>query len=313
MTCTGAVRSNAATLDDVIAEIAATRVTERGETRADDRVVRGRDGGPQARGLLLVATRRPRARRGAGAAAAALRHRRLGRRRQVDADRAAALRREVAARPTRSPTASSTSRGSPTACAPSASRASRSTSPTATSRRRGGGSSSPTPRATRSTRATWSPAPRPPTSRSCSSTRARACSPRAAATRRSPGCSASRGSCWPSTRWTSSTTTPTPSARSAPTSAPGPRGWRSRRSPASRSRALKGDNVVERSEAMDWYRGPTLLEFLESGAGGGRVADGPLRLPVQYVIRAGEQRAYAGQLAGGTCAWATRSSCCRAA
>jgi sulfate adenylyltransferase subunit 2 len=38
MTCTGAVRSRAATLDEVIAEIAATRVTERGETRADDRV-----------------------------------------------------------------------------------------------------------------------------------------------------------------------------------------------------------------------------------------------------------------------------------
>jgi sulfate adenylyltransferase subunit 2 len=38
MSCTGAVRSTAVTLDDVIAEIAATRVTERGETRADDRV-----------------------------------------------------------------------------------------------------------------------------------------------------------------------------------------------------------------------------------------------------------------------------------
>ena len=38
MTCTGAVRSSAASLDDVIAEIAATRITERGETRADDRV-----------------------------------------------------------------------------------------------------------------------------------------------------------------------------------------------------------------------------------------------------------------------------------
>jgi sulfate adenylyltransferase subunit 2 len=37
MTCTGAVRSEASTLDDVIAEIAATRITERGETRADDR------------------------------------------------------------------------------------------------------------------------------------------------------------------------------------------------------------------------------------------------------------------------------------
>ena len=38
MSCTGAVRSEAATLDAVVAEIAATRITERGETRADDRV-----------------------------------------------------------------------------------------------------------------------------------------------------------------------------------------------------------------------------------------------------------------------------------
>jgi sulfate adenylyltransferase subunit 2 len=38
MSCTGAVRSTAATLEDVVAEIAATRITERGETRADDRI-----------------------------------------------------------------------------------------------------------------------------------------------------------------------------------------------------------------------------------------------------------------------------------
>jgi sulfate adenylyltransferase subunit 2 len=38
MTCTGAVRSQATTLEAVVAEIAATRITERGETRADDRV-----------------------------------------------------------------------------------------------------------------------------------------------------------------------------------------------------------------------------------------------------------------------------------
>ncbi len=37
VTCTGAVESSAATVDDVIAEVAATRVTERGATRADDR------------------------------------------------------------------------------------------------------------------------------------------------------------------------------------------------------------------------------------------------------------------------------------
>lgn len=35
--CTGAVKSSAVTLDEVIEEIAATRITERGQTRADDR------------------------------------------------------------------------------------------------------------------------------------------------------------------------------------------------------------------------------------------------------------------------------------
>jgi sulfate adenylyltransferase subunit 2 len=38
MSCTGGVRSQAATLVEVVTEIAATRITERGETRADDRV-----------------------------------------------------------------------------------------------------------------------------------------------------------------------------------------------------------------------------------------------------------------------------------
>jgi sulfate adenylyltransferase subunit 2 len=38
MSCTGGVRSRARTLPEVVAEIASTRVTERGQTRADDRV-----------------------------------------------------------------------------------------------------------------------------------------------------------------------------------------------------------------------------------------------------------------------------------
>jgi sulfate adenylyltransferase subunit 2 len=38
MSCTGAVRSSATGLGEVVAEIAATQITERGETRADDRV-----------------------------------------------------------------------------------------------------------------------------------------------------------------------------------------------------------------------------------------------------------------------------------
>ncbi|MEI9934932.1 MAG: sulfate adenylyltransferase subunit CysD [Ferruginibacter sp.] len=38
MTCTAAVESNAATIDDIITEIIATKTSERGETRIDDRV-----------------------------------------------------------------------------------------------------------------------------------------------------------------------------------------------------------------------------------------------------------------------------------
>ncbi|HEU4634247.1 MAG TPA: sulfate adenylyltransferase subunit CysD [Flavisolibacter sp.] len=38
MTCTAAVESRAATLDEIIAEISATRISERGETRIDDKI-----------------------------------------------------------------------------------------------------------------------------------------------------------------------------------------------------------------------------------------------------------------------------------
>jgi sulfate adenylyltransferase subunit 2 len=38
MSCTGAVASTAVELEDVVAEIAATKITERGETRADDKI-----------------------------------------------------------------------------------------------------------------------------------------------------------------------------------------------------------------------------------------------------------------------------------
>jgi sulfate adenylyltransferase subunit 2 len=37
-TCTGAVESHADTIEKVIAEVAASRITERGATRADDRI-----------------------------------------------------------------------------------------------------------------------------------------------------------------------------------------------------------------------------------------------------------------------------------
>ncbi|WP_406196046.1 GTP-binding protein [Streptomyces sp. NBC_01017] len=63
--------------------------------------------------------------------------------------------------------------------------------------------------------------------------------------------------------------------------------------------ALVGDNVVDRSAHMDWYGGPALLEVLENVPVGTEPADAPARFPVQYVIRHGEARYYAGQLASG--------------
>src|SRR3954452_5760927 len=67
--------------------------------------------------------------------------------------------------------------------------------------------------------------------------------------------------------------------------------------------ALNGDNVVEPGQA-DWYEGPPLLEHLESVDVGSELGGGPLRLPVQWVIRPEDggrgARRYAGQVAGGT-------------
>src|SRR5918992_2961464 len=67
--------------------------------------------------------------------------------------------------------------------------------------------------------------------------------------------------------------------------------------------ALNGDNVVERGEAS-WYDGPRLLESLESVDVAADRGAGPLRLPVQWVIRPADgargERRYAGQVSGGT-------------
>jgi sulfate adenylyltransferase large subunit len=65
--------------------------------------------------------------------------------------------------------------------------------------------------------------------------------------------------------------------------------------------ALRGDNVVDRSDAMPWYGGLPLLEHLETvEVEADRNLD-DLRFPVQYVIRdrASDYRGYAGQLGGG--------------
>ncbi|WP_253450224.1 sulfate adenylyltransferase subunit CysN [Halomonas sp. Y3] len=69
--------------------------------------------------------------------------------------------------------------------------------------------------------------------------------------------------------------------------------------------ALKGDNVVNRSEALDWYRvegqpGPTLLELLESVEVSRDRNLTDLRLPVQIVNRPNlDFRGYAGTLEAG--------------
>jgi len=49
--------------------------------------------------------------------------------------------------------------------------------------------------------------------------------------------------------------------------------------------ALKGDNVVEKGNKMDWYHGPCLLEFLENVHVSSDRNFDDLRYPVQYVLR----------------------------
>ena len=68
--------------------------------------------------------------------------------------------------------------------------------------------------------------------------------------------------------------------------------------------ALVGDNVVDKSENMDWYDGPSLLSHLETlhTASDRNLVD--VRFPVQYVIRPmsdeyHDYRGYAGSVAGG--------------
>ena len=68
--------------------------------------------------------------------------------------------------------------------------------------------------------------------------------------------------------------------------------------------ALEGDNVVNRSENMDWYHGPTVLELLEEIHVGSDHNMIDVRFPVQYVVRPHRReyqdyRGYAGKIAGG--------------
>ncbi|MEO8588443.1 MAG: sulfate adenylyltransferase subunit CysN [Flavobacteriales bacterium] len=68
--------------------------------------------------------------------------------------------------------------------------------------------------------------------------------------------------------------------------------------------ALKGDNVVDRSERMDWYQGPTLMYTLENIHIAGDLNHIDRRFPVQYVVRPmtdehHDFRGFAGRVTGG--------------
>ncbi|MBQ5950134.1 sulfate adenylyltransferase subunit 1 [Massilia sp. ST3] len=68
--------------------------------------------------------------------------------------------------------------------------------------------------------------------------------------------------------------------------------------------ALSGDNVVDRSEKMPWYAGPTLIELLESLSVYDESHAAPFRFPVQLVARhngheANDFRGYMGRIESG--------------
>jgi len=68
--------------------------------------------------------------------------------------------------------------------------------------------------------------------------------------------------------------------------------------------ALNGDNVVDKSENMPWYKGPSLLYHLETVYCGTSENHVQARFPVQWVVRPQsdeyhDYRGYAGRVAGG--------------
>lgn len=64
--------------------------------------------------------------------------------------------------------------------------------------------------------------------------------------------------------------------------------------------ALKGDNIIEPSSQMSWYRGPTLMSYLESVEVEDERQSKPFRLCVQWVNRPNQDfRGFAGRVASG--------------
>lgn len=63
--------------------------------------------------------------------------------------------------------------------------------------------------------------------------------------------------------------------------------------------AIVGDNVVAKSEHMPWYKGVTLIDYLSTKEVELPAQNGA-RLPVQSMVRLGEERGYHGLLSGGS-------------
>ncbi|WP_428775241.1 sulfate adenylyltransferase subunit CysN [Vibrio sp.] len=64
--------------------------------------------------------------------------------------------------------------------------------------------------------------------------------------------------------------------------------------------ALEGDNVVDASQRMSWYQGPSLLEILETVDVDQEKGSGDFRFPVQYVNRPNlDFRGFAGTVSSG--------------
>lgn len=65
--------------------------------------------------------------------------------------------------------------------------------------------------------------------------------------------------------------------------------------------ALKGDNIVERSNHTQWYHGPTLLGFLETVDSRAVRLNHPLRFPVQWINRPNPDfRGFSGTVEAGS-------------
>ena len=64
---------------------------------------------------------------------------------------------------------------------------------------------------------------------------------------------------------------------------------------------LEGDNVLQPSNRMAWYSGPTLLDYLNTVDTGSSQAEGPFRMPVQWVNRPHlDFRGFCGTVSAGT-------------